>query len=270
MFSEALSVSSLVLTSSSRSSDIDWSVCVFCQCKTCKRDKKLHNNTSDERTKRFLNIATLTDDGEMTHKLLMMGLQRMQYIMLLLWQITYLTSEHDNVFQFFISTIKDDLLTHKKIFTLTQLLELFFWISALWSKGKLPITQITTEIRKTFWWFDNNTTTTRLGYSNLIYSSAISTPEAIGAATRIKADMHSATVDDLSNVAHICDESKILHAAAEGKSATLPFRMTNTLHLKRSQYQIMMLRFLPLWKRSCVGCWMILPSSQQTIALLFQ
>ncbi len=50
--------------------------------------------------------------------------------------------------------------------------------------------------------------------SNLIYSSAISTPEAIGAATRIKADMHSATVHDLSNVAHICDESQILHAAA--------------------------------------------------------
>ena len=38
----------------------------------------------------------------------------------------YLTSEHDNLFQSFISTIKDDLLTHKKIFTLTQLLEHFF------------------------------------------------------------------------------------------------------------------------------------------------
>ena len=50
--------------------------------------------------------------------------------------------------------------------------------------------------------------------SNLINSSAISTPEAIGAATLIKADMHSATVHDLSNVAHICDESQILHAAA--------------------------------------------------------
>ena len=50
--------------------------------------------------------------------------------------------------------------------------------------------------------------------SNLIYSSVISTPEVIGAATHIKADMHSATVHDLSNVAHICDESKILHAAA--------------------------------------------------------
>jgi hypothetical protein len=49
---------------------------------------------------------------------------------------------------------------------------------------------------------------------NHIYSSAISTSEAIGAATRIKADMHSATVHDLSNVAHICDESQILHAAA--------------------------------------------------------
>jgi hypothetical protein len=52
------------------------------------------------------------------------------------------------------------------------------------------------------------------GVSNLINSSAISTPEAIGAATLIKADMHSATVHDLSNVAHICDESQILHAAA--------------------------------------------------------
>ena len=52
------------------------------------------------------------------------------------------------------------------------------------------------------------------GMSNLIYSSAISTPEAIGAATRIKADMHSATVHDLNNLAHISDESQILHAAA--------------------------------------------------------
>ena len=41
------------------------------------------------------------------------------------------------------------------------------------------------------------------GVSNLIHSSAISTSEAIGAATRIKADMHSATVHDLSNVAHV-------------------------------------------------------------------
>ena len=50
--------------------------------------------------------------------------------------------------------------------------------------------------------------------SNLIYSSVISTPEVIGAATHIKADMHSATVHDLSNIAHICDEGKMLHAAA--------------------------------------------------------
>jgi hypothetical protein len=36
--------------------------------------------------------------------------------------------------------------------------------------------------------------------ANLIYSSAISTPEAIGAATRIKADMHLETVHDLSKL----------------------------------------------------------------------
>lgn len=50
--------------------------------------------------------------------------------------------------------------------------------------------------------------------SNLITSSAISTSESIGAAPRIKADMYSAIVHDLSNVAHICDESQICHAAA--------------------------------------------------------
>ena len=50
--------------------------------------------------------------------------------------------------------------------------------------------------------------------SNLIYSSAMSTPESIGAATRIKADVHSATVHDLSNVNHICDETHFLHANA--------------------------------------------------------
>ena len=48
------------------------------------------------------------------------------------------------------------------------------------------------------------------GMSNLIHCSAISTPESIGAATRIKADMLSATVAYLINVAHICDESQIL------------------------------------------------------------
>jgi hypothetical protein len=47
------------------------------------------------------------------------------------------------------------------------------------------------------------------GMSNLIHSSTISTPESIGAATRIKTDMLSATVEDLINVAHICDRSAI-------------------------------------------------------------
>jgi len=63
------SVSSLVLTRSSRSSDIVWSVYVFCQCKICKRCKQLHKISSDERTKRLLNMATLTDDGEMVYRI---------------------------------------------------------------------------------------------------------------------------------------------------------------------------------------------------------
>jgi hypothetical protein len=71
-------------------------------------------------------------------ELLMMGLQRTDAVYhatcmtnYLLKRIKddseeYLTSQNDILFQSFFSTIKDDLLTHKKIFTLTQLLELFF------------------------------------------------------------------------------------------------------------------------------------------------
>ena len=83
------SVSSIVLTRSSRSSDIDWSVCVFCQCKTCKRDTKLHKITSDERTKSLLNIATLADDGEMVHMITNDGFAKNTVYHATCMQITY-------------------------------------------------------------------------------------------------------------------------------------------------------------------------------------
>ena len=118
------SVSSLVLTRSNRSSDIDWSAYMFCQCKTCNRDKILHKLTSHERTKRLLNMATLIGDGEMVDIITNDGFAEnavyhatcMTHYLLKRIKDDgedYLTSEHDNLFQSFISTVKDDLLTHK-------------------------------------------------------------------------------------------------------------------------------------------------------------
>jgi hypothetical protein len=54
-----------------------------------KETKQLHKSTSDERTKGRLNMATLTMMATSYTELLMMGLQIMQYIMLLVLQITY-------------------------------------------------------------------------------------------------------------------------------------------------------------------------------------
>jgi hypothetical protein len=75
-------------------------------------------------------MATLTDDGEMVYRITNDGFAEnavyhatcMTNYLLVLKRIKddsedYLTFEHDNLFQSFISTIKDDLLTHKKIFT---------------------------------------------------------------------------------------------------------------------------------------------------------
>ncbi len=84
-------------------------------------------------------MATLTDDGEMANRIINDGFAEnaiyhttcmTNYLLKRIKDDSedYLTSEHDNLFQSFISTIKDDLLTHKEIFTLTQLLELFFLI----------------------------------------------------------------------------------------------------------------------------------------------
>ena len=95
-----------------------------------KWDKKLHKITSDERTKRLLNKTTLTDDGEMVYTITNDGFAEnavyhatciTKYLLKRIKDDSedYLTSEHDNLFQSVISTIKDDLLTHKKVFTLT-------------------------------------------------------------------------------------------------------------------------------------------------------
>jgi hypothetical protein len=82
-------------------------------------------------------MATLTDDGEIIYRITNDGFAEnavyhttciTNYLFKRIKDDSedYLTSEHNNLFQSFISTIKDDLLTHKKLFTLTQLLEHFF------------------------------------------------------------------------------------------------------------------------------------------------
>ena len=75
-------------------------------------------------------MATLTDDGEMVYRFTNDGFAEnavqhatcmTNYLLKRIKDDSadYLTSENDILFQSFISTIKDDLLTHKKIFTLT-------------------------------------------------------------------------------------------------------------------------------------------------------
>ena len=75
-------------------------------------------------------MATLTDDGEMVYRITNDGFVEnaichatcmTNYLLKRIKDDSedYLTSENDILFQSFISTIKDDLLTHKNIFTLT-------------------------------------------------------------------------------------------------------------------------------------------------------
>ena len=123
------SVSSLVLTRPSRSSDIDWPVCVFGNARHVN-DAKNYTRFHQMREQKHLNMATLTDDGEMLYRITNDGFAEnavchatcMKHCLLKRIKDDsedYLTSENDILFQSFISTIKDDLLTHKKIFTLT-------------------------------------------------------------------------------------------------------------------------------------------------------
>ena len=112
-------------------------MCVLSMQDMYTRPKKIHKITSGERTERLLNTTTPTDDGEMAYRITNDGFAdnavyhatcMTTYVLKRINDDSddYSTSEHDNLFQSFILAIKDDLLTHKKIFTLTQLLELFF------------------------------------------------------------------------------------------------------------------------------------------------
>jgi ABC-type transporter Mla maintaining outer membrane lipid asymmetry ATPase subunit MlaF len=61
--------------------------------------------------------------------------------------------------------------------------------------------------------------------------------------------MDSVTVHDLSNVAHICDESQILHAAAcilRRQISDITISDDKYLAHEEVQYQILVLSFLPL------------------------
>ena len=75
-------------------------------------------------------MTTLTDDDEMVYRITSDGFAEnavchatcmTNYLLKRIKDDSedYLTSENDILFQSLISTIKDDLLTHKKIFTLT-------------------------------------------------------------------------------------------------------------------------------------------------------
>jgi hypothetical protein len=178
-----------------------------------KETKQLHKITSDERTKRRLNMATPTDDGDKVYRITNDGFAdnavyyatcMTNYLLKRIQDDSedYLTFEHDNLFQSCISTIEDDLLTNKNIFTLSQLLELFSELLPSDRKESYIAHRLQQKLERHF--DDLITIQPQQGHgmSNLINSSAISTPEALGAATRIKADMHSAAVHDLSNVVH--------------------------------------------------------------------
>ena len=168
-------------------------------------------------------MATLTDDGEMVYRITNDGFAvnalyhttcMTNYLLKRIKDDSedYLTSENDILFQSFISTIKED--SQKDIHFNPTARTLFSEFLPSDRKKSCTSHRLQQKLERHFGDLITIQPQQGHGMSNLIYSSAISTPEAIGAATRIKADMHSATVHDLSNVAHICDESQILHAAA--------------------------------------------------------
>ena len=127
-------------------------------------------------------------------------------------------SEHENTFDQFVSTIQEDLLIHKKVYSLNRLLGKF-----------VPFPD---DLRESY-------TTYRLqqklakhfgdviviqcqqgqGMSNIVYSSSICLTEAIDTANRLKADMKSIRTHDLSDASSsVCDEDLILHKALDVKT----------------------------------------------------
>ena len=132
-------------------------------------------------------MTTLIDDGEMVYRITNDGFAEnavyhatcmTNYLLKRIKD--YLTSENDILFHSFISTIKDDLLTHKRIFTLTQLLELLF-SEFLPSDRKEICTshRLQQKLERHFGDLITIQPQQDQGVSNLIYSSTISNSELL-------------------------------------------------------------------------------------------
>ena len=219
--------SPVIMTRSTRVSDTaDWSACIFCKHKTYKKEKKMHKVSSDERIQSIIHTATLTSDNEMLYQISCADFSEKavyhsacitKYLLqnIKLEDEEILKSEHENAFYSFVSSIREDLLVHKKVFYLTYLLELFSSHLPPDVKDKYTTYRLKKKLQKHFGDSIVIQSQQGQGMSNIVYSSSISLSEAIETVNRLKADMKSVEIHDLSNAREPgYDEEQILHAAA--------------------------------------------------------
>ena len=209
---------------------IRWDRCFICQNKSFKKDVKLHKIESEDRMNKILNSALKTCDDKMIQLVKYEGfLQKAVYHNGCMMKFLLKTptrkcdsecsniepSCHDTAFQSLIAEVNDDLIIHKKVFLMTQLLDRYKSylpqdIAKVYLSAKLQ-----ERLQKHYGDKISIKSQRGQGMSNLVFSSELSIGAAIAAAGNYKTKLKSSEVENsLSCDSSAVNDEQVLHSAA--------------------------------------------------------
>ena len=214
-----------VLTRSSLPT-FDWHKCVFCLNKTYKKDRKLHQLESEERSQKILNAAETKDDKHMLFLLShpdfkLQALYHSACIAKYLLNTTQQksdTSDQENIvydvaFNKLISSIDTDLMVKKKAFLMTSLLKLYRSFLPLDLQFCYTTWKLQLRISKHYGKSVVIQSQQGQGQSNIVFSSSISIGDAIAAASRLKAELKLSEMESDLSSSTDTNEDQIIHSA---------------------------------------------------------
>ena len=207
-----------------------WDLCFICQHKSFKKDFKVHKVESEDRMNKIVNSALKTGD----HKIIQLVknevfLQKAVYhngcMTKFLLKTTFVKRDsdssnvdpscHDIAFKSLVAEVGDDLIIHKKVFLMTQLLDRYkSFLPKVVAKGYLS-SKLQDKMQK--YYGDKIVIKPQRGQgmSNLVFSSELSIGDAIAAAGNYKTKLKASEEEySLSCDSSTLNDEQVLHSAA--------------------------------------------------------
>ena len=216
------------MTTRSQSQNIRWNLCFFCQQKGYKRDFKVHKIASQERMNNLMESALNKNDDRLiqiisSEGFMQNGLYHNGCITKYMLKTTPKCEQeleidnlpsHDKAFESFITDIHKELIVHKKVFTIMQLLDMYKPYLPDSVSNSYNSTKLQERLVKHYGESIVIHSQRGQGMSNLVFSGELTLGEAIAAAGRYKSKFRASELENSMSVeVEGMNDDQILHSA---------------------------------------------------------